>query len=66
MSEAQKNALKGDKGLVLSSRAKHAAISFALDRPFVFKEKPLVVQYEVYLQNGQECGGAYIKVITVQ
>ena len=52
----------GDLGLVLKSKAKHAAISAALKKPFVFKDKPFVVQYEVNLQNGQECGGAYIKV----
>jgi calnexin len=28
------------------------------------KDKPLVVQYEVKLQKGLECGGAYIKLLT--
>ena len=45
--------MKGDNGLVLKSKAKHAAISASLDR-----------QYDVSLQNGQECGGAYIKLPT--
>lgn len=40
-----------DKGLVLKSKAKHAAISSRLRKPFDFKsEKPLVVQYEVTMQ----------------
>jgi len=40
-----------DLGLVLKSKAKHAAISAPLRQPFEFKQdKPLVVQYEVTLQ----------------
>ncbi|XP_076274124.1 calnexin-like isoform X1 [Rhynchophorus ferrugineus] len=60
---AIKDALKGDLGLALKSKAKHAAISAPLVRPFVFDTKPLIVQYEVLLQDGQECGGAYIKLL---
>ncbi|XP_058455494.1 calnexin-like isoform X2 [Malaya genurostris] len=56
--------LHEDLGLVLKSKAKHAAISALLDRPFVFNSKPLVVQYEVNLQEGQECGGSYIKLLS--
>ncbi|CAG9823071.1 unnamed protein product [Phaedon cochleariae] len=62
--QAGRDALRGDSGLVLKSKAKHAAIAAALDRPFVFKDKPLVVQYEVLLQDGQECGGAYLKLLS--
>ncbi|XP_034130437.1 calnexin-like isoform X2 [Drosophila guanche] len=54
-----------DKGLVLKSKAKHAAISARLRKQFDFKtEKPLVVQYEVTLQEGQDCGGSYIKLLS--
>lgn len=60
----QKNGLAGDLGLVLKSKAKHAAISARLDRPFKFTIKPLIVQYEVTLQEGQECGGAYLKLLS--
>ncbi|XP_066246051.1 calnexin-like [Euwallacea similis] len=60
----QKDGLKGDLGLVLKSKAKHAAISAPLKKPFVFKDKPLIVQYEVLLQEGQECGGAYLKLLS--
>jgi calnexin len=48
----------------LKSKAKHAAISSRLNRPFVFGNKPLVVQYEVALQDGQECGGSYLKLLS--
>ncbi|KAH8310848.1 hypothetical protein KR044_003220 [Drosophila immigrans] len=54
-----------DKGLVLKSKAKHAAISSRLIKQFDFKSgKPLVVQYEVTMQEGQECGGSYIKLLS--
>ncbi|XP_016952796.1 calnexin isoform X1 [Drosophila biarmipes] len=54
-----------DLGLVLKSKAKHAAISAPLRKPFEFKQdKPLVVQYEVTLQEGQECGGSYLKLLS--
>lgn len=52
-------------GLVLKSKARHAAISAPLAKPFHFKDKPLIVQYEVILQDGQECGGAYLKLLTL-
>ncbi|CAH2002452.1 unnamed protein product [Acanthoscelides obtectus] len=61
---AQKDSLPGDLGLVLKSKAKHAAISAPLSRPFKFENKPLIVQYEVLFQDGQECGGAYLKLIS--
>ncbi|XP_037943969.1 putative polypeptide N-acetylgalactosaminyltransferase 13 [Teleopsis dalmanni] len=56
---------KKDIGLVLKSKAKHAAIAAPLVKPFSFDgDKPLVVQYEVTLQDGQECGGSYIKLLS--
>ncbi|XP_071442209.1 calnexin-like isoform X2 [Hetaerina americana] len=61
---AQRHPLRGDLGLVMKSRAKHSAISAHLDRPFRFEDKPLVVQYEVNMQLGQECGGAYLKLLS--
>ncbi|CAH0759455.1 unnamed protein product [Diatraea saccharalis] len=59
-----KKILKDDLGLVLTTEAKHAAISALLDRPFQFTDKPLIVQYEVTMQEGQNCGGAYIKLLS--
>ncbi|XP_014091866.3 calnexin isoform X2 [Bactrocera oleae] len=56
---------KKDIGLVLKSKAKHAAIASKLNKPFTFKsDTPLVVQYEVTMQEGQECGGSYIKLLS--
>lgn len=63
-----KDGLLGDSGLVLKTRAKHAAISSRLWKPFKFDSvddnRPLIVQYEVVLQDGQECGGAYLKLLS--
>uniref|UniRef100_A0A3B4B6C9 Uncharacterized protein n=1 Tax=Periophthalmus magnuspinnatus TaxID=409849 RepID=A0A3B4B6C9_9GOBI len=44
--------------------AKHHAIAALLNKPFVFKDEPLVVQYEVNFQDGIDCGGAYIKLLS--
>lgn len=64
--EPKKHAQSGDLGLVLKSKARHAAVSTLLSEPFRFdKEKPLVVQYEVNFQEGQECGGAYLKLLSL-
>ncbi|KAK6475859.1 calnexin-like [Huso huso] len=62
--EMKSSRLPGDKGLVLKSRAKHHAISGKLKRPFVFDTKPLIIQYEVNFQNGIDCGGAYVKLLS--
>lgn len=57
--------IANDKGLVATSKAAHHAISSLFDEPFdPAKEGGLVVQYEVKLQNGLECGGAYLKLLT--
>lgn len=60
----EKNPLKGDLGLVLKSKARHHAISARLDKPFTFDSKPFILQYEVRFQSGQECGGAYLKLLS--
>ncbi|XP_039919738.1 calmegin [Hirundo rustica] len=62
--ELKENAVPGDKGLVLKSVAKYHAISAMLTKPFVFDDKPLIVQYEVNFQKGIDCGGAYIKLLS--
>ncbi|XP_002044411.2 LOW QUALITY PROTEIN: calnexin [Drosophila sechellia] len=55
-----------DLGLVLKSKVKHAAIAAPLQKPFEFKsKKPLVVQYEVTVQKGQECVGSYLKLLSI-
>ena len=42
--QLKENKVPGDQGLVLKSRAKHHAIAAMLDKPFEFKDQPLVVQ----------------------
>lgn len=61
---AQKDPLAGDFGLVLKSKAKHAAISAPLGKIYKFDDKPFIVQYELNFQDGQECGGGYIKLLS--
>ena len=57
--------IAGDKGLVATSKAAHHAISSLFDTAFDPEAQDgLVVQYEVKLQNGLECGGAYLKLLT--
>ncbi|XP_028047243.1 calnexin isoform X2 [Monomorium pharaonis] len=63
--EPKKHSEDGDLGLVLKSKARHAAVSTPLVKPFYFEDNPLVVQYEVNFQEGQECGGAYLKLLTL-
>ncbi|XP_036430726.1 calmegin isoform X1 [Colossoma macropomum] len=60
----KENKVPGDLGLVLKSRAKHHAIAALLNKPYIFKDRPLVVQYEVNFQDGIDCGGAYIKLLS--
>ncbi|PPQ79868.1 hypothetical protein CVT25_002924 [Psilocybe cyanescens] len=55
--------IEGDKGLVAKSKAAHHAISAAFSEPIDFKDKPLVVQYEVKYQKGGNCGGGYVKLL---
>lgn len=56
--------LAGDAGLVIKSKAAHHAISVPFATPLDPAGKTLVVQYEVKLQKGLDCGGAYIKLLT--
>ncbi|NXC50606.1 CLGN protein, partial [Penelope pileata] len=60
----KENTVPGDRGLVLKSVAKHHAISSMLTKAFIFDNKPLIVQYEVNFQEGIDCGGAYIKLLS--
>ncbi|KAF2874907.1 calnexin-like protein [Massariosphaeria phaeospora] len=55
--------MEGDKGLVIKDKAAHHAISAKFDKAVNNKKNTLVVQYEVKLQNGLECGGAYMKLL---
>ncbi|XP_029643967.1 calnexin isoform X2 [Octopus sinensis] len=62
--EPDVNPLKGDLALILKSKAKHHAISCKLQKPYDFVGKPFIIQYEVKFQNGIECGGAYVKLLS--
>ncbi|RYP16465.1 hypothetical protein DL765_005142 [Monosporascus sp. GIB2] len=55
--------MEGEKGLVVKDKAAHHAISAKLPKKIDNKGKTLVVQYEVKLQKGLECGGAYMKLL---
>ena len=55
--------IAGDKGLVVKNPAAHHAISAKFPSKIDNKGKTLVVQYEVKLQKGLECGGAYMKLL---
>jgi len=53
-----------DYGLVVSDPAKKHAVSTLFAAPIDPKDKGLVIQYELQLKNGLQCGGAYIKLLT--
>lgn len=59
----QYKGMAGDKGLVVKNPAAHHAISAKFPKKIDNKGKTLVVQYEVKLQKGLECGGAYMKLL---
>ncbi|CAG9536740.1 unnamed protein product [Cercopithifilaria johnstoni] len=56
--------IDNDLGLIVKTKARHHAIAAKFSRPFKFDGKPLVVQYEVKYEEGQECGGGYVKLLT--
>jgi len=62
---AQANALPNDLGMVLKTKAAHSGIATELSKPFSFvDEDTFVLQYEVNFQDGIECGGAYVKLLS--
>jgi calnexin len=55
---------KDDKGLVLAKQAQNYAVAAKLPSVVDLKDnKDFVVQYEVRLQEGLDCGGAYLKLL---
>ena len=56
----------GDYYMVMGDKAKHYAISAPLERHFTFQDDALLVQYEVNFQQGLDCGGAYLKLLSQQ
>ncbi|VDD87841.1 unnamed protein product, partial [Enterobius vermicularis] len=63
--EPTQKIIEGDMGLIVKTKARHHAIAAKLSRPFQFDGPPLIVQYEVKYEDGQECGGGYLKLLTV-
>lgn len=52
-----------DKGLRLADEMSHYGISTLFSKPFKSSGKDLVLQYEVKLEEGLNCGGAYLKFL---
>lgn len=48
----------------MTNKAAHHAISAPLDNAIDTSNADIVTQYEVKFQNGLECGGAYIKLLS--
>ncbi|KAG6791415.1 hypothetical protein POTOM_000534 [Populus tomentosa] len=55
-----------DYGLLVSEKAKRYAIVKELDSVFSLTDGTVVLQFEVRLQNGLQCGGAYLKYLRHQ
>uniref|UniRef100_A0A2P2M1E1 Calnexin homolog n=1 Tax=Rhizophora mucronata TaxID=61149 RepID=A0A2P2M1E1_RHIMU len=55
-----------DYGLLVSEQARKYAIVKELDEPAGLKDETIVLQFEARLQNGLECGGAYLKYLRPQ
>lgn len=53
-------------GLLVSEKARKYGIATLLPEVVEFKEKPVVLQYDLRLQNGIECGGSYLKFLQTQ
>lgn len=45
-------------------QARHHAIAAKLETPFKFDSSNFVVQYDVKFEEGQECGGGYLKLLS--
>lgn len=58
------NGVRGDRGLVTKTEAALHAVSMKLPNVFDNTNNTLVLQYEVKLQNGLNCGGAYVKLLS--
>lgn len=55
-----------DYGLLVSEKAKKYGIATDLPEKVDPKDGALVLQYDLRLQNGLECGGAYLKFLQPQ
>jgi calnexin len=57
-----KPAIPGDLGLIVTRKARHYGIAAPV-KTGSLDDKTLVVQYELRLEEGLECGGAYVKLL---
>lgn len=55
-----------NSGLLISEKARKYGIAADLPEIVEFKDEPVVLQYDLRLQNGLECGGAYLKFLLPQ
>ncbi|KAK6920428.1 Calreticulin/calnexin [Dillenia turbinata] len=55
-----------DYGLLVSEKARKYAIVKELGESVSLKDRTIVLQFETRLQNGLECGGAYLKYLRPQ
>lgn len=58
------NGLPGDKMLVMPEAFRHYGMGYKMPREINNTGKTLVVQYEVRLTKGLDCGGAYLKLLS--
>ncbi|KAL7616636.1 hypothetical protein Lser_V15G01193 [Lactuca serriola] len=55
-----------DYGLLVSEKARKYAIVKELEKPLDLQDTTTILQFEVRLQQGLECGGAYLKYLRPQ
>ncbi|KAL2631672.1 hypothetical protein R1flu_016358 [Riccia fluitans] len=55
-----------DYGLLVSEKARKYGIAVDLPKTVDFKDGTVVLQYDLRLQSGLECGGAYLKYLLPQ
>lgn len=60
--QGAKPTIKGDRALIIPQKARKYGISAKVPDMLDLSSKPLVVQYELKLEDGMTCGGAYLKL----
>lgn len=55
-----------DLGLLVSEKARKYGMAYELSEPVELMKDTVVLQYDLRLQNGLECGGAYLKFLLPQ
>jgi calnexin len=49
--------------MIVGEKARHYGVFSKFDTPVLNTNRDLVLQYEVALTKGLDCGGAYLKVL---